>query len=48
MSLLEKAHVAVVPGIGFGEDNYIRVSFATSMEEIKAGVKIFKAFISEL
>ncbi|MEA1995210.1 MAG: pyridoxal phosphate-dependent aminotransferase [Campylobacterota bacterium] len=48
MSLLEKAHVAVVPGIGFGEDDYIRVSFATSMEEIKAGVKIFKAFISEL
>jgi len=48
MSLLEKAHVAVVPGVGFGEDDYIRISFATSMEEIKAGVKAFKAFISEL
>jgi aspartate aminotransferase len=48
MSLLEKAHVATVPGIGFGEDNYIRISFATSMKEIREGVEAFKAFISEI
>lgn len=30
--LLDQAHVAAVPGIGFGEDDYIRISFATSME----------------
>lgn len=28
--LLEDAQVAVVPGIGFGNDDYIRISFATS------------------
>ncbi len=48
MNLLEKAHVATVPGVGFGEDNYIRVSFATSMKEIREGVEAFKAFISEI
>lgn len=36
--LLEEAKVAVVPGVEFGADNYIRISYATSMEEIKKGV----------
>ena len=33
--LLEKAGVAVVPGSAFGAEGYIRVSFATSMENLK-------------
>ena len=37
--LLKKALVATVPGAGFGADDYIRISFATSMENIKKGVK---------
>lgn len=36
--LLEHAKVAVVPGIGFGNDNYIRLSYATSLENIKEGL----------
>ncbi|HOW71371.1 MAG TPA: pyridoxal phosphate-dependent aminotransferase [Phycisphaerae bacterium] len=36
--VLEKAHVALVPGVAFGLDNYVRLSFATSMEQIKKGL----------
>lgn len=36
--LLEEAKVAVIPGIEFGADNYIRISFAVSTEEIKEGI----------
>lgn len=36
--LIEKAKVAVVPGSAFGDDNYIRLSYATSMDNIKRGL----------
>lgn len=36
--LLEKAKVACVPGISFGCDDNIRLSFATSMEDIEKGM----------
>jgi len=36
--LLEDKLVAVIPGAGFGFDNYIRLSFATSMKDIKKGL----------
>ncbi|MBL7069949.1 MAG: pyridoxal phosphate-dependent aminotransferase [Candidatus Omnitrophica bacterium] len=36
--LLEEASVAVVPGVAFGDDNYIRISFATSIEELGKGL----------
>jgi len=36
--LLDEANVAVVPGIDFGADNYIRLSYATSQELIEKGV----------
>ncbi|AFK86861.1 MULTISPECIES: pyridoxal phosphate-dependent aminotransferase [Thermoanaerobacterium] len=35
--LLEKAKVAVIPCLPFGNDNYIRVSYATSMSNIEEG-----------
>jgi len=35
--MLEQADVAVVPGSGFGADDYIRLSYATSMENIVKG-----------
>jgi len=35
--VLEEAHVAVVPGIAFGMDDNVRLSFASSMEQIKEG-----------
>ncbi|MBF0284911.1 MAG: pyridoxal phosphate-dependent aminotransferase [Magnetococcales bacterium] len=33
--LLESHNVAVVPGVAFGKDPYLRLSFATSMEDLK-------------
>jgi aspartate aminotransferase len=36
--LLDDAHVACVPGIAFGSDRHIRLSFATDMETIKKGL----------
>ncbi|MHB0913772.1 MAG: pyridoxal phosphate-dependent aminotransferase [Armatimonadota bacterium] len=36
--LLAEARVAVVPGTGFGAPNNVRLSYATSMENIKKGV----------
>lgn len=39
--LLRKFHIAIVPGAGFGADNYVRFSYANSMENIIEGVKRF-------
>lgn len=36
--LLEQAHVAVVPGNDSGFDNHVRLSFATSMQQIDKGI----------
>jgi aspartate aminotransferase len=35
---LNNAHVAAVPGGAFGDDSYIRLSYATSMESIQKGI----------
>ena len=43
--LLEEEKVAVIPGAAFGLENYIRLSYATSMESIKEGLKRIKKFI---
>lgn len=37
--LLEQAHVALVPGEGFGSPDNLRISFATSMDNIREGVR---------
>lgn len=36
--LLEKAQVALVPGSAFGTEGYIRISYATSMENLNKGI----------
>ena len=43
--LLEEAHVAAVPGIAFGLDQHIRVSFATSPEQIEKGIDRIARFL---
>jgi len=43
--LLEEAQVACVPGAGFGCDNNMRLSFATSMEQIDKGIDRIEAFV---
>ncbi|MDI3297913.1 MAG: pyridoxal phosphate-dependent aminotransferase [Bacillota bacterium] len=37
--LLEEAHVAVVPGSGFGLPEYLRLSYATSLERMEEGFR---------
>ncbi|NLP28423.1 MAG: pyridoxal phosphate-dependent aminotransferase [Clostridia bacterium] len=46
--LLEKHLLAVVPGAAFGDDNYIRLSYATSMENIEKGLTRLEEFVSNL
>lgn len=36
--LLDEAKVAFVPGIAFGADDYVRISYAISMEDIEKGM----------
>ena len=46
--LLEEFHTAVVPGVEFGKEGYLRLSFATSMEVIEKGFERIKKAISAL
>lgn len=46
--LLEDSQVAVVPGIGFGADSFVRLSYATSMENIEKGLERISAFVQRL
>ena len=43
--LLEDAHVGVVPGSDFGDDNCVRLSFATSMENLEESLRRMEAFL---
>lgn len=45
--LLEQARVALVPCSGFGADDFVRWSYATSMENIKEGLNRLERFLSE-
>jgi len=46
--LLEEEKVAVIPGAGFGLDNYIRLSYATSMDIIENGIDRISTFLSKI
>jgi aspartate aminotransferase len=46
--LLDEARVAVVPGSAFGMDEFVRISYATSMERIREGVKRIEAAVRKL
>src|SRR4051812_30673379 len=48
MYLLDEGHLAVVPGAAFGEDNYIRFSYATSEEKLKEALKRLKDALAKL
>jgi aspartate aminotransferase len=45
--LLEKANVALVPGSGFGTDIHVRLSYATSLENIKEGLNRIEKFLNK-
>lgn len=45
-ALLEQAHVALVTGDAFGAPGYVRLSFATNMETLTAGLDAIEKFLS--
>ena len=47
-ALLEQHQVAVVPGIAFGADDYIRLSYATDMATIQEGMKRLEKFVRSI
>jgi len=47
-SLLQNSNVAVVPGEAFGDGRYVRLSYATSMENIQKGLDRIEAFVKAL
>jgi len=46
--MLREAHVATVPGEGFGTRDHIRVSYATSIKELDRGLERMRKFLTEL
>lgn len=47
-NLLGKANVAVVPGIDFGMNGYIRISYATSMKNLEEGMDRIEKTVKSL
>jgi len=45
--LLDEAHVAVVPGPAFGTQQHVRLSYATSREQIDEGLRRMAAFFAK-
>ncbi len=46
--LLEQEKVAAVPGIAFGADDYLRISYATSLANIEKGLERLDRFVRSL
>jgi len=46
--LLREAHLATVPGEGFGTRDHIRISYATSVAELDRGLERMRKFLSSL
>jgi aspartate aminotransferase len=46
--LLEEAHVAVTPGEAFGTSDHVRISYATSMEQLDKGLNRIAEFMTKL
>lgn len=46
--LLEEEKVAAVPGIAFGADDYLRISYATSLANLEKGLDRMEQFVKRL
>lgn len=46
--LLDQAHVAIVPGAAFGDDNYVRFSYATSEDKLREAIRRMKEALEAL
>ena len=47
-ALLDSEKVATIPGISFGADDCLRLSYSLSEEDIQIGLARIKKFVSEL
>jgi aspartate aminotransferase len=46
--LLDEGHLALVPGAAFGDDTYLRFSYATSEENLREALKRMKEALAKL
>lgn len=46
--LLAQEKIAITPGLVFGDDNFVRISYATDMETLEEAMKRFKNFLDQL
>ena len=46
--LLEEEHTVVTDGAAFGADGYLRISYATSMDQLREGVTRIRRFVEQL
>ncbi len=46
--LLDEEYVSLIPGISFGMDDHIRISFATSIEELEKGMDRIEKWVTKL
>lgn len=47
-AMLDLAHIAIVAGSGFGSDEYVRLSYATSMDKIEEGLNRMEALLARM
>ena len=46
--LLNEAYVSLIPGNGFGLDTHVRISFATSLEQLEKGMNRLEEWLSKI
>ena len=46
--LLDEKYVSLIPGAAFGMDDYVRISFATSMAQLEKGMDRLEQFVNSL
>jgi aspartate/methionine/tyrosine aminotransferase len=46
--LLQQEQTVVTDGAGFGAEGYLRISYATSMEQLQEGIKRIGRFAASL
>jgi aspartate aminotransferase len=46
--LLEEASVSLIPGIGFGRDDYVRISFAINLEQLEKGMDRLEEWMNKI
>jgi len=46
--LLDETYVSLIPGISFGRDDYVRISFATALTQIKKGMDRIEEWLDKL